>query len=212
MGGYGASSMMFIERESSVYSVVWLEYQKQWAHVNAAAFRLTDWALLGGNPVGQPSSWAENTGSGLLQQTSNKSSLELGKKGKTFNLSFYLNTVHTIWRSLLLKAWWWGAKYITVILIYFLMINFIHKLNCFLSLLFLAHMHTSFLYSSALYLLSVRNLGHSEAAPHFQLCSFIPFLILLEAWKRQHFTFPAPRLDKQGEGGICVHFKAEWGN
>lgn len=43
MGGYGASSMMFIERQSSVYSVVWLEYQNQSVHVNAAAFRLTDW-------------------------------------------------------------------------------------------------------------------------------------------------------------------------
>lgn len=92
MDGYGASSMMFIERESSVYSVVWLEYQNQPAHVNAAAFRLTDWALLRGNPVGQPSSWAENTRSALLQQPSNKTTLGLEKDIFLIFIFFNLKT------------------------------------------------------------------------------------------------------------------------
>lgn len=46
MAARGGLSMMFIEWESSVYSVVWLEYQNPSLRVNAAALWLTGWALL----------------------------------------------------------------------------------------------------------------------------------------------------------------------
>lgn len=68
MGGYGGSSMMFIERESSVYSVVWLEYQKQPAHVNAAAFRLTAWASLEETLLGNPQVELTTRGQGCFNK------------------------------------------------------------------------------------------------------------------------------------------------
>lgn len=65
MAAHGGLSMMFIEWESSVYSVVWLEYQNPSLRVNAAAFWLTGWALLE-EPRGRGSTLTENTGSAVL--------------------------------------------------------------------------------------------------------------------------------------------------
>lgn len=88
----------------------------------------------------------------------------------------------------------------------------VHTLNCLINLLFSdqkcapVFSGAAFNVSSPCVTADTRRQQHTFNSVLFPFWSY---------WKLENVStshFPAPRLDKQGEGGICVHFKAEWGN